>query len=124
RDEEVALHAGPQGEHLGIVGGALHAAIPRAVVLLAVAVVLAVGVVVAVVVGDQVAQTEAVVGGDVGDAGVGQAPGGRVEIGAAGQPRGELGQGAIGPPPVVTQGVAGAAAALRRVGGEVADLIR
>ena len=48
----------------GSVGVAFFTAVPRAVVALAVVVVLAVGLVVLLVVGDQVAQGEAVVGGD------------------------------------------------------------
>src|SRR5207244_9479243 len=54
RRQEVALLAPAQRPDLGVVGRALHAAVPRPVVALAVVVVLAVGVVVLVVVGDQV----------------------------------------------------------------------
>ena len=53
----------------GVVGRALDAVVPRAVVALAVVVVLAVGLVVLLVVGHEVAQREAVVGGDEVDAG-------------------------------------------------------
>ena len=56
RGQEVALLARAQREDLGIVGGALDAAVPGAVVVGAVAVVLAVGLVVLLVVGDQVAR--------------------------------------------------------------------
>ena len=58
------LLAGAQGDDVRVVGRALGAAVPRPVVVGAVAVVLAVGLVVLVVVGDQVAQGEAVVHGD------------------------------------------------------------
>src|SRR6476646_4064720 len=53
-----------QREHVGIAGWPLSSAVPRAVVVGAVAVVLCVGLVVLVVVGDQVGQREAVVHGD------------------------------------------------------------
>src|SRR5208283_4659223 len=56
--------AGAQREDAGVVGGAFGAAVPGVVVAGPVAVVLAVGLVVLVVVGDQVAQGEAVVDGD------------------------------------------------------------
>jgi class I fructose-bisphosphate aldolase len=58
-----------QLEHLRIVGLALDAAVPRAVVVGAVAAVLAVGVVVLLVVGDEVGEREAVVGRDQVDRG-------------------------------------------------------
>ena len=58
--------------------------------VLAVAVLLAVGLVVLLVVGDQVAQREAVVGGDEVDAGVRPPAGALVEVGAAGEARAEL----------------------------------
>ena len=51
-------------EDLAVVGRALDAAVPGPVVALAVVAALAVGLVVLLVVGDEVAQREAVVGGD------------------------------------------------------------
>ena len=77
--------------------------VPRAVVVGAVAVVLAVGQVVLVVVADQVAQCEAVVGGDEVDARQGPAPA-RVlpvaeHVGAAGQARGQVAHARAGPAP-------------------------
>ena len=64
RGEEVAPLARPQGEHRGVVGRALDAAVPAAVVVGAVAVVLAVGLVVLGVVADEVGEREAVVDRD------------------------------------------------------------
>ena len=108
---------------LGIVGRALDPAVPRAVVRRPVAVVLAVGLVVLVVVGDQVGQGEPVVGGDEVDAGEGAPARGLVEIGAAGQPLGQLADGGTSLAPVVADGVAVAAVPLRPQGREVADLV-
>ena len=68
RGEEVALLARAELEHLGVVGRALGAAVPRAVVALAVGAALAVGLVVLLVVGDEVVEREAVVRGDEVDA--------------------------------------------------------
>ena len=70
---------------LWVVGRSLHAAVPRLVVGLAVAIVLAVGLVVFVVVGHQVAQGEPVVGGDEVDGGGRAAGVVLVEIGRPGQ---------------------------------------
>ena len=74
----------------GSVGRALGAAVPGIVVAGPVAVVLAVGLVVLVVVGDQVAQGEAVVDGDQVDRGGGPAAGRGVQVRRAGEPGGEL----------------------------------
>src|SRR5580692_5411178 len=90
RRDEVALLARAQRVYLGIIGRAFGAAIPRAVVAVAVAILFAVRLVVLVVVGDQVAQREAVVCGYEVDAGVRTAPAPRIEVRAAGEPRGEL----------------------------------
>ena len=75
---------------LGVVGLPLDAAVPGAVVVGAVLVVLEVGLVVLLVVGDEVAQREAVVGGDEVDRGERLAAVGLVEVGGAGQPLGEV----------------------------------
>ncbi len=106
-----------------VVGRALDAVIPRAIVVVAVAVALAVGVVVLVVVGDEIAQREAVVGGDEVDAGRGPAAVGCVEVGAAAQAMGELAERLIGAAPVVAHRVAILAVPLRPQRRKVADLI-
>ena len=113
----------PQPQHLRVVGRALDAAVPRAVVVGAVAVLLAVGLVVLEVVGDQVGEGEPVVRGDEVDAGVGVPPGPSVQVGAAGQPVGEVGQGPVGAAPVVPDRVPIAAVPLRPQGREVAHLV-
>jgi hypothetical protein len=85
RREEVALLPRPQRQHGGVVGVALDAAVPRPVVVGAVAAVLAVGVVVLLVVRDEVAQREAVVGGDEVDGCHRAAAGVLVQVGRPGQ---------------------------------------
>ena len=90
RGEEVALLAVAQRVDLRVVGLALDAAVPRAVVVGPVAVVLEVGLVVLVVVGDEVAQREAVVRGDEVDRRERVAAVVLVEVARAGQARGEL----------------------------------
>ena len=123
RREDVAPLAGAQGEDLLVVGLALDAAVPRAVVRLAVAVVLAVGLVVLVVVRDEVAQREAVVGGDEVDRRR-RPPGvGLVQVGAAGEAVAELGQRRRLAAPEVADRVAVAAVPLRPQRREVADLV-
>ena len=112
-----------QREHVEVVGRALDAAVPRAVVALAVVVVLAVGLVVLLVVGDEVVQREAVVGGDEVDAGEGAAARAAVEVAAAGEAVAELGQGLVLAPPEVAHGVAVLAVPLRPQRREVADLV-
>src|SRR6202042_50969 len=83
----------------------------------------AVRLVVLVVVGDQVGEGEAVVGGDEVDARVGAAPAATVQVGAAGQPVGEVGEGLVGAAPVVADAVPVAAVPLRPQGREVAHLV-
>ena len=123
RGDEVAPLPGPQGEDLLVVRLALDAAVPRAVVRLAVVVVLAVGLVVLLVVGHEVAQREAVVGGDEVDRRRGPAGVGLVQVGAAGEAVAELGQRGRLAPPEVADGVAVAAVPLRPQRREVADLV-
>ena len=106
-----------------IVGRPFDAAVPRAVVALAVAVVLAVGLVVLVVVRDQVAQREAVVRGDEVDARVRPARRALVEVRAAGEAVGELGERLIGAAPEVAHAVAVLAVPFRPQRREVADLV-
>ena len=120
--DEVALLAGARPEDLRVLGRALDAVVPRAVVALAVVVVLAVGVVVLLVVGHQVAQREAVVGGDEVDAREGPTTGVLVEVGGAGQARGEVAQRGLAAPEVA-HGVAVVAVPLGPLGREAADLV-
>ena len=122
RGEEVLLLAGAQRVDLRVVGLALDAAVPRAVVVGAVAVVLEVGLVVLVVVGDEVAQREAVVGGDEVDRRERVAAVGLVEVAGAGQARGEVGDARL-PAPEVAHHVAVHAVPLRPQHREVADLV-
>ena len=73
----------------GLDDGALLAAVPGEVVVVAVGVALAVLPVVLVVVGDEVGEGEAVVAGEEVDGVPGRAAGAAVEVGAAGEPRGQ-----------------------------------
>ena len=109
--------------HLRIVRRSLDTAVPGAVVVLAVGVALAVGVVVLVVVGDQVRQREPVVRGDEVDAGHRVARVGLVEVGAAGEPAGEVVDGPGLAPPEVAHRVAVVAVPLRPQRREVAHLV-
>ena len=122
RGEEVALLAGPGLEDLGVVGRALDAVVPGPVVALAVVVVLAVGLVVLLVVGHQVAQREAVVGGDEVDAGDRTAAGVLVEVGGPGEAGGELAERRLAAPEVA-DGVAVVAVPLGPLRREAADLV-
>ncbi len=93
RGQEIALLPAAQRQHPLVVRVALGAAVPGPVVALSVRPVLAVGLVVLFVVGDQVAQGEAIVGSDEVDA-CPRMPGvGLVEVGAAGKAGGELAEG-------------------------------
>ena len=123
RRQEVAHLAVAQREDLRVVGRPFGAAVPRAVVALAVAVVFAVRLVVLLVVGDEIAQREAVVRGDEVDARVRPPRGALVEIGAAGEPVGELGERLIGAAPEVAHAVAVLAVPLGPERREVADLV-
>src|SRR3954469_7268808 len=99
------------------------AEVPRPVMALAVPVLLAVGVVVLVVVRDEVAQCEAVVGGDEVDAGVRLSAVVLVQIGAARQPRGELAERRLLTAPIVARHVAVLPVPLAPEHREVADLV-
>ncbi len=120
RGQQVALLACPQREHLGVVGRSLDAAVPRAVVVLAVAVVLAVGLVVLLVVGDEVAQREAVVRGDEVDAGR-RAPARRPGRGRSCRSAGSASSPTVAgvAAPEVAHGVAVLAVPLRPRGGKL-----
>ena len=123
RGEPVALLALAEAPDGGILGLAFHAAIPGAIVRLAVLVALPVRVVVLVVVRHQIVQREAVVGGHEIDARVGLAAVALVEVGAAGESIREVGEPALVAPPVVAHGVAVATVPLRPQDREVADLV-
>ena len=123
RRHEVAPLPGPQREDLRVVGRPFDTAVPRAVVVLAVAVVLGVGLVVLLVVGDQVRQREAVVAGDEVDAGDRPAAVVLVQVGRPAQAAGELGQRGRRTVPEVPGGVPEPAVPLRPQWREVADLV-
>ena len=78
--QEVPFLFARRAMHPGVVGRPLHAVVPRAVVVVAVAVLLAVRLVVLLVVRDEVGQGEAVVAGDEVDAGEGPAARALVEV--------------------------------------------
>src|SRR5205823_11915295 len=122
RGEEVPLLAGAERVDGVVVGRPFGAAVPGAVVALAVLVVLAVRRVVLRVVGDQVAEREAVVGGDEVDARVRAAAGLRVEVRAAREPVGKLAERRVLAAPIIAAGVAIFAVPLAPQRGEVADL--
>src|SRR6516165_6963829 len=109
----------------GIVGRPLGAAVPRKVVVVAVAVALAVGLVVLAVVGHQVVEGEAVVAGDEVDAVAGHALLPLVEVGAAGEAPGEIAGLPRVAPDEAANRVAVAAVPLRPAeAGEIADLVQ
>ena len=114
----------PQLQDLGVVGRPLDAAVPRAVVVGAVAVPLPVRLVVLVVVRDEVRQGEAVVGRDEVDARVRPAPAVLVEVAAPREPEPELAEAM--PPraaPEVAQRVPITAVPLRPAHREIAHLV-
>src|SRR5258708_7516884 len=92
RDQEVPHLPGPQLVDRGIIRRALRAAVPRPVVVAAVAPQVAVGLVVLAVVADQVPQREAVVAGDEVHRRDRPPRAGLVQVGGPGQPGRELGQ--------------------------------
>ena len=106
----------------GIVGLALDAVVPGPVVVGPVAVALLVGLVVLLVVGDEVAQREAVVGGDEVDRRERVAAVVLVEVAGAGEPVRELADVRLAAPEVAHR-VAVDAVPLRPQHGEVADLV-
>ena len=90
---------------------------------LAVAIVFAVRLVVLLVVGHEIAQRKPVVRGDEVDARVGLARGALIEIGAAGEPRAELGERLVTAAPEIAHGVAILAVPLGPEGWKIPDLI-
>ena len=123
RGQEVASLARAEDEHLGVVGGAFHAAVPGPVVGLAVPSALPVGVVVLALVAHQVGQGEAVVCGHEVDAGGRSAAVVLVEVGAAGEAAAEIGHHVRLAPPDVAHGVPEASVPLRPMGRELAHLV-
>src|SRR6202023_1970215 len=106
RREEVALLPATQAGDRGVIRRAFHAAVPRPVVVRAVAVVVPVGLVVLGVVRDEAGQGEAVEGGDEVGVGGGAAALHSVGVGAPGEAVRHSGQRPVLPPPVVAYRVA------------------
>ena len=123
RRQEIALLPLARGDDLRIVGRTFGAHVPGVVVVGAVVVVLAVGFVVLFVVADQIFQREAVVRGHEIDAGVRPAAIVLVEIAAAGEAVGEIGELAFVALPVTAHRVAIFAVPLRPQHGKVAHLV-
>ncbi len=107
----------------GVVGRPFDAAVPRQVVVVAVAVVLAVGLVVLLVVGNQVLQREAVVRGDEVDAGMRPPARPSVQVLRAGEALRQVAHHAIVALPVAAHAVAEAVVPLGPAVGEVADAV-
>ena len=122
RGEEVAALALAGGHDGGVVGRPLDAHVPGAVVVRPVLVVLEVGLVVLLVVGDEVVEREAVVGGDEVDRRERVAAVALVEVAGAGEARRELVHARL-PAPEVAHRVAIDAIPLRPQDREVADLV-
>src|SRR5258708_10103056 len=117
RGEQVALLPVPQRDDGLVVGLALDTAVPGPVVALAVGPALPVGLVVLLVVGDQVAQGKAVVGGDEADAGPRVARLGPAKVAPARHPVRDLpDRGGLAPPEIARR-VPGAGVARRAQGG-------
>src|SRR5262249_33818667 len=123
RCHEVATLARADREDGLVVGLALYAAVPRSVVVRAVAVVLEVREVVLLVVGHQIGEREAVMRGDEVDARHRSPAVGQVEIGRAAQPGGELAERLWRATPKVAGRIAVLAVPLRPQWWEAADLI-
>src|SRR5260221_22768 len=123
RDQEVPHLPGPQLVDRGIIRRALRAAVPRPVVVAAVAPQVAVGLVVLAVVADQVPQREAVVAGDEVHRRDRPPRAGLVQVAGPGQPGRELGQRGGPAAPEVADRVAVLAVPLRPQRRELADLV-
>ena len=123
RRNEVALLLLAQREDALVLGGTLGAAVPRAVVVVAVAVVLAIGLVVLVVVGNEVLEREAVMGGDEVDARPGPAPALVEEVARGGETGCEARQETLGAHPEFAHHVAIVAVPFREAGREIAELV-
>ncbi len=123
RCEQVARLPQSQRADFRIVGRPLGAAVPAAVVILAVAVVVLVRFVVLLVVAHQVAQREAVVRGDEIDAGIRPAAAVLVQVARAGDAIGELADQPALAFPVVADHVAILAVPLGPADREAPDLV-
>ncbi|EXI74696.1 MAG: hypothetical protein AW07_01624 [Candidatus Accumulibacter sp. SK-11] len=121
--QQIASLPLPQPEHFGVRRRAFGAAVPAAVVRLAIAVLFAVGRVALVVVADQVVQREAIMGGDEVDAGIGSAATVLVQIAGAGETVGELPHHAALTAPVIAHDVPVLAIPLGPADRKVAHLI-
>src|ERR1700722_5526576 len=88
--DEISLLALAEDVDSAIIGRTFGSAIPGIVVIGAVAIFLAVGFVVFFVVADKILKSEAVVGGDEVDAGIGLSAAVLVKIAAAGETGGEI----------------------------------
>src|SRR6185437_3084970 len=122
RRQHVALLPFAKRENVLVVGRTFDAAIPGAIVGIAVLVVLAVCFIVFVVVARPVVQREAVVGGDEVHAGPAAAPLAIEHIGGSEQARREQ-RGRCFAAPVVADGIAKLVAPFGPAGREAADLI-
>ena len=123
RHEEIFLLLASQRQHVRARRFAFRAAIPRAVMAFAVAVVFAVGGVLLVIVRDEIAQREAVVRRDEVDAGGRMAAVMLIEIGTAGEARGEFRERGIHAAPIIARRVAVFAVPFRPARRKIADLI-
>ncbi len=128
--EKAARQPAAQRQNVGVVGQALDPAVPGPVVVRPVAPALAVGVVVLAVVGDQVAQGEAVVGGDEVDRCERAAATGLEDVGRAAERVGQVagtavtGPGlAVAPEPDLAHRVAEAVVPLGPRRGKRAELV-
>ncbi len=104
--QQVGRLAVSQAHDVGVVGLTLDPTVPRSVVIGAVAVVVAVRLVVLLLVRHQVAQGEAVVGGDEVDGRERQPVVIAVQVAGSGQPRGEVPHPVAATPPEVADRVA------------------
>ena len=116
--QQVAHLSAAEFDNLGVVAGAFDAAVPAEIVVAAIAIGLAIGLVVLGVVADEIAEAEAVVAGDEVDAGRGAASIVLVQVGAAGEPGCQLGDGSAVPFPVAADTVAVASIPLGPDDGE------
>src|SRR5439155_939376 len=121
--QQVALLLRSALDDTGVYGLAFRAAVPRAVERFAVGVPFAVRGVVLLVVGDEVAQREAVVRRDEVDAGHRPARVVLVEVGASREPRRQLRDSRRFTSPEIAHCVSEPAVPFRPEGGEVADLV-
>lgn len=123
RGQQIAQLAVAQCGDVRVVGLALGTAVPGPVVVGAVAVALAVVRVALVLVGDQVAEREAVVRGDEVDRGVRAAAAPGVQVARSGEAVAQVADIVLGTAPEVADGVAVAVVPLRPQRREGADLV-